>query len=91
LTNNLQIDRATLIGQFAAARGAHPTLAAAPIKARQACFRPATEDGLPLMVRPGVNGAYEATGHARRRQARPTFIKAARMYRRSQSRSICSF
>jgi glycine/D-amino acid oxidase-like deaminating enzyme len=42
-----------------------PTLAAAPIVARQACFRPVTEDGLPLMGRvPGVDGAYVATGHS---------------------------
>jgi glycine/D-amino acid oxidase-like deaminating enzyme len=42
-----------------------PALAAAPIVARQACFRPVTEDGLPLMGPvPGVDGAYIATGHS---------------------------
>jgi glycine/D-amino acid oxidase-like deaminating enzyme len=42
-----------------------PALAAAPIVARQACFRPVTEDGLPLIgVVPGVPGAYVATGHS---------------------------
>jgi glycine/D-amino acid oxidase-like deaminating enzyme len=42
-----------------------PALAAAPIVARQACFRPVTEDGLPLIGRvPGVDGAYVATGHS---------------------------
>jgi glycine/D-amino acid oxidase-like deaminating enzyme len=42
-----------------------PALAAAPITARQACFRPVTEDGLPLIgAVPGVNGAYVATGHS---------------------------
>ena len=42
-----------------------PALAAAPITARQACFRPVTEDGLPLIGPvPGVNGAYIATGHS---------------------------
>lgn len=42
-----------------------PILAAAPIVARQACFRPVTEDGLPLIGRvPGVNGAYVSTGHS---------------------------
>ncbi len=42
-----------------------PALAAAPIIARQACFRPVTEDGLPLIGRvPGVDGAYIATGHS---------------------------
>jgi glycine/D-amino acid oxidase-like deaminating enzyme len=36
-----------------------------PIMARQACFRPVTEDGLPLIGRvPGVDGAYVATGHS---------------------------
>jgi len=41
-----------------------PALAAAPIVARQACFRPMTEDGLPLMgAVPGVDGAYVASGH----------------------------
>ena len=35
-----------------------PVLAAAPIKARQACFRPVSEDGLPFIgAVPGVNGA----------------------------------
>jgi glycine/D-amino acid oxidase-like deaminating enzyme len=42
-----------------------PAFAAAPIVARQACFRPVTEDGLPLMgAVPGVDGAYVATGHS---------------------------
>ena len=42
-----------------------PVLASAPIVARQACFRPVTEDGLPLIGRiPGVAGAYVATGHS---------------------------
>src|SRR5206468_10370987 len=62
--------------QVAAAEGAHarleamcraisPALAAAPILARQACFRPVTEDGLPLMGQvPGVDGAFVATGHS---------------------------
>ena len=40
------------------------TLAAAPITRRQACYRPVTEDGLPLIGRvPGMPGAYVATGH----------------------------
>jgi glycine/D-amino acid oxidase-like deaminating enzyme len=46
-------------------RGISPVLAAAPIKARQACFRPVTQDGLPLIgAVPGVAGAYVATGHS---------------------------
>ena len=40
------------------------TLAAAAITRRQACYRPVTDDGLPLIGRvPGVRGAYVATGH----------------------------
>ena len=46
-------------------RDISPVLAEAPIVARQACFRPVTEDGLPLIGRvPGVAGAYMATGHS---------------------------
>jgi glycine/D-amino acid oxidase-like deaminating enzyme len=42
-----------------------PVLAKAPILARQACYRPVTEDGMPLIGRvPGVAGAYVATGHS---------------------------
>jgi glycine/D-amino acid oxidase-like deaminating enzyme len=46
-------------------RDISPVLAAAPITARQACFRPVTQDGLPLIgAVPGVAGAYVATGHS---------------------------
>jgi len=39
-------------------------LASARITRRQACYRPVTGDGLPLIGRiPGVTGAYVATGH----------------------------
>src|SRR5207247_10146661 len=42
-------------------------LAAARISRRQACYRPVTDDGLPLIGRvPGVAGAYVATGHGPR-------------------------
>jgi glycine/D-amino acid oxidase-like deaminating enzyme len=42
-----------------------PVLAASKILARQACYRPVTHDGLPLIGRvPGVEGAYVATGHS---------------------------
>lgn len=42
-----------------------PALAGAKVLARQACFRPVTEDGLPLIgAVPGVAGAYIATGHS---------------------------
>jgi glycine/D-amino acid oxidase-like deaminating enzyme len=46
-------------------RNISPALAAASIKTRQACFRPVTEDGLPLIgAVPGIDGAYVATGHS---------------------------
>ena len=39
-------------------------LAAAPVTHRQACYRPVTDDGLPLIGPiPGTAGAYVATGH----------------------------
>ena len=40
-------------------------LARSPVLARQACFRPVTRDGLPL-IGPisDVKGAYVATGHS---------------------------
>jgi glycine/D-amino acid oxidase-like deaminating enzyme len=42
-----------------------PALASAKILARQACYRPITLDGLPLIGRvPGVESAYVATGHS---------------------------
>ncbi len=46
-------------------RDMSPVLASARILARQACYRPVTQDGLPLIGRvPGVEGAYVATGHS---------------------------
>ncbi|MSP75678.1 MAG: FAD-binding oxidoreductase [Rhodospirillaceae bacterium] len=46
-------------------RSLAPALVDAPILARQACFRPVTEDGLPLIGRvPGMDGVYVATGHS---------------------------
>lgn len=46
-------------------RALSPVLAAAPIVARQACFRPVTQDGMPLIgAVPGAPGAYVATGHS---------------------------
>jgi glycine/D-amino acid oxidase-like deaminating enzyme len=42
-----------------------PVLAKAPILKRQACFRPVTRDGMPLIGKvAGVAGAYVATGHS---------------------------
>jgi glycine/D-amino acid oxidase-like deaminating enzyme len=42
-----------------------PALAEAEVLAAQACFRPVTRDGLPLIGRiRGLEGAYVATGHS---------------------------
>jgi glycine/D-amino acid oxidase-like deaminating enzyme len=42
-----------------------PLLGEARVLARQACYRPFTQDGLPLIgPAPGVEGAYVATGHS---------------------------
>src|SRR4051794_7753924 len=42
-----------------------PVLAGAPVLASQACHRPVTQDGLPLIgAVPGARGAYVATGHS---------------------------
>jgi glycine/D-amino acid oxidase-like deaminating enzyme len=42
-----------------------PALASAKVLARQACYRPITRDGLPLIGRVSdVEGAYVATGHS---------------------------
>jgi glycine/D-amino acid oxidase-like deaminating enzyme len=71
-TSPLPIDPA----RVAADEGAHerlerlcrslsPAIADAPVVARQACFRPVTEDGVPLIgAVQGVTGAYVATGHS---------------------------
>jgi glycine/D-amino acid oxidase-like deaminating enzyme len=41
-----------------------PVLAGSHVLASQACYRPVTEDGLPLIgAIPGARGAYVATGH----------------------------
>jgi glycine/D-amino acid oxidase-like deaminating enzyme len=46
-------------------RAISPVLEKAPILARQACYRPITRDGLPLIGPvPDVAGAYVATGHS---------------------------
>lgn len=48
-----------MIGVFA------PEIAGAPVLARQACYRPVTRDGLPLMgAVPGTSGLWVATGHS---------------------------
>jgi glycine/D-amino acid oxidase-like deaminating enzyme len=46
-------------------RSLSPAIADAPVVARQACFRPVTESGIPMIgAVPGVGGAYVATGHS---------------------------
>ena len=42
-----------------------PVLAESKVLAQQACYRPVTQDGLPLIGPvPGMKGAYVATGHS---------------------------
>jgi len=42
-----------------------PILADSKIIARQACYRPVTENGLPVIgAVPGLKGAFVATGHS---------------------------
>ena len=49
----------------AVCEAASPALNRAAIQTRQACYRPVTDDGMPLMgMVPGVAGAYVATGHS---------------------------
>jgi glycine/D-amino acid oxidase-like deaminating enzyme len=46
-------------------RNLSPVLAKAKVLAAQACYRPVTRDGLPLIGRvPGLDNAYVATGHS---------------------------
>jgi len=46
-------------------RAVSPVLGGAKILARQACYRPVTRDGLPLIgAVPGIAGAHIATGHS---------------------------
>jgi glycine/D-amino acid oxidase-like deaminating enzyme len=71
-TASLPVDPSDVMGDAGAhqrleamCRTISPALAASPIVARQACFRPVTEDGVPLIAAvPGVDGAYVATGHS---------------------------
>jgi glycine/D-amino acid oxidase-like deaminating enzyme len=54
-----EIDRLQAIGERLS-----PLFRAEKIIARQACFRPVTQDGLPLIGKvPGSKGAYVASGH----------------------------
>lgn len=71
-TASLPVDPADVAGDEGAherlealCRQVSPAIAAAPIVAQQACFRPVTEDGLPLIgAIPGTRNAWVATGHS---------------------------
>ena len=71
-TASLPVDPAEIAGDEGAhdslealCRAVSPVLATAPIVAHQACFRPVTEDGLPLIgAIPGIDNAWVATGHS---------------------------
>ncbi len=71
-TGSLPVDPADVVPDDGAharleamVRDIAPVLAAMPIRARQACFRPVTDDGLPLIgAVPGADGVYVATGHS---------------------------
>jgi len=71
-TAALPVDPADITGDEGAhdrlealCRAVSPALATAPIVAHQACFRPVTEDGLPLIgAIPGIGNAWVATGHS---------------------------
>lgn len=60
----VEVDDAGCATLARAAGRVSAALAAAAITRRQACYRPVTEDGLPLIGRvPGAAGAFVATGH----------------------------
>ena len=71
-TSPLPIDPARVVADEGAherlerlCRSLSPALADASIVARQACFRPVTESGVPMIGQvPAVDGAYVATGHS---------------------------
>jgi glycine/D-amino acid oxidase-like deaminating enzyme len=61
---SVQVSEAACATLARAAGRVSSALAAARITRQQACYRPVTEDGLPLIGRvSGVAGAYVATGH----------------------------
>ncbi len=61
----IDTDSAATARLQAMAAALSPDLADAEILAAQACYRPVTRDGLPLMgAVPGIEGAYVATGHS---------------------------
>ena len=63
--SNVAPDPGALDRLHAIAAAASPVLARSKVLARQACYRPITRDGLPLIGPvPGPQGAYVATGHS---------------------------
>jgi glycine/D-amino acid oxidase-like deaminating enzyme len=62
--DGVQVSEAACAVLARAAGRVASALAGAPVLRRAACYRPVTDDGLPLVGRvPGVAGAYVATGH----------------------------
>jgi glycine/D-amino acid oxidase-like deaminating enzyme len=62
---DVQTDREAIEQLAAVCERVSPALARSNIVARQACYRPVTQDGLPLIGQiPGLKGAYVATGHS---------------------------
>jgi len=62
--DDVAVDHAACETLARAAATVSTALADARIDRRQACYRPVTDDGLPLIGRvPGLPGAYVATGH----------------------------
>ncbi|MBR1156282.1 FAD-binding oxidoreductase [Bradyrhizobium sp. JYMT SZCCT0428] len=60
MTDQNEVDRLQVIGARLS-----PALRPEKVIARQACFRPITQDGLPLIGKvPQIEGAYVATGHS---------------------------
>ena len=58
-------DSRSLVQLEAVCEAVSPALHPAAIQTRQACYRPVTEDGLPLIGKvPGIAGAYVGTGHS---------------------------
>jgi glycine/D-amino acid oxidase-like deaminating enzyme len=58
-------DRGAMARLHAICARLSPVLAEAKVLAQQACYRPITADGLPLIgAIPGLEGAYLATGHS---------------------------
>lgn len=58
-------DERSIEGLEAVCEQVSPALNRAAIRVRQACYRPVTDDGLPLIGKaPGVAGAYVGTGHS---------------------------